>query len=81
MLSQTIFNMIAMKGTNLFILAKTKQRYSQERRTHVAVAVLTATAIFLARISVYECLQFSIVQNVKLRIVKNKIQKRLFSYK
>lgn len=54
MLSQAIFNMIAMKGTYLFILAKTKHRYNQERRTHVAVAVLTATAIFFGT---YICLR------------------------
>ncbi len=48
MLSQGIFIMNAMKGTNLFIIAKTKYRYSQERRTHLAVAVQTVTAISLS---------------------------------
>jgi len=46
MLSQTIFRLIVMKGTNLFILAKTKHRLSQERRTHVAVTVLNCHSYF-----------------------------------
>ncbi len=47
MLSQIIFIMTVMKGTNLFILAKTEHRYNQERRTHLAVAAQTVTAISL----------------------------------